>query len=157
MKKISEALTAMVAAEAEKAGVFIVGQSHGLQGLYRYYIDSEGALNMLTLTELTRKVSALIDEADLGDEAFTFEISSPGADKPLTDIRQFGKHVGRTFKIEPTEGEEFEGVLKAVNGNVLSFEKKIVTKEKGKKTETLEMTEIPFDQINSATIKLVFK
>src|SRR5688572_1146084 len=100
MKKMAEILASMVNEEAEKYGAFVVGQSHGLQGLFRYYVDSAQALTMQTLTDLTKAVSKRIDETDMGDSAFTFEISSPGADKPLTDIRQFGKHVGRTFDLE---------------------------------------------------------
>lgn len=157
MKKPSEVITALVENEAEKAGAFVVGQSHGLQGLFRFYVDSSEALTMLTITEITRKVSALIDEEDFGETPFTFEISSPGADKPLTDIRQFGKHVSRTFNIETKENEEFDGILKEINANIITFEKKLITKEKGKKTETLEIVNIPFEQIKSATIKLVFK
>lgn len=154
---MAEILESMVNEEAGNYGAFVVGQSHGLQGLYRYYVDSTGSLTMQTLTDITRAVSKRIDEADLGDSAFTFEISSPGADKPLTDIRQFGKHIGRTFDIETVDGNSFAGVLKEVNGDTLVFEKKLILKEKGKKTELTEVQDLPYSQIKSATIKLVFK
>jgi ribosome maturation factor RimP len=149
MKKMAEILASMVNEEAEKYGAFVVGQSHGLQGLFRYYVDSAQALTMQTLTDLTK--------ADMGDSAFTFEISSPGADKPLTDIRQFGKHVGRTFDLETEHAGDFAGVLKEVNDAHLLFEKKTLLKEKGKKSEITEMINLPYSEIKSATIKLVFK
>lgn len=157
MKKTAEILTTMVNEEADKLGVFVVGHSQGLQGLYRYYVDSSGALNMQTITELSRAVSARIDAMDLEDVPFTFEISSPGADKPLSDIRQFPKHTGRNFKVELENGEVLDGVLNTVEGNELVFEKKTIEKENGKKIEMTETVRIPLDKIKSATIKLVFK
>lgn len=150
-------MTTLVSEQAELAGVFVVGHSHGLQGLYRYYVDAPGALTMQTLTELTRVVSVKIDELELGDTPFTFEISSPGADKPLTDIRQFPKHTGRTFSLELKSGDSFDAVLTAVNDSILVFEKTTTTKDKGKKVTLTESLEIPLESIENATIKLVFK
>jgi ribosome maturation factor RimP len=156
MTKLSEQIKALVEAEAATLGAFVVGKSSGEQGLYRYYVDSPETLSLNTLAEITRKVSKAIDEGDFGDDAFTFEVSSPGADRPLTDIRQFAKHAGRTFEIA-TDDDKFEGKLLEANGNILSFEKQRTEKIQGKKQLITETLDLPFETIKTATIKISFK
>lgn len=156
MTKLADILKTLVANEAEKHEAFVTGHSSGAKGLYRYYVDSAGMLTMNVLAEITRNVSKQIDELDLGDEAFTFEVSSPGADNPLTDIRQFDKHKGRTFQVE-TEDGSLEGRLTDVHGNVLSFEEEVTEKVDGKKKIIIKNSEIPFEKIKKATIKISFK
>lgn len=156
MAKLLDILTHLVEEEAASYGVFITGHSSGAKGLYRFYIDAEGPLNMGVLTDITRKVSARIDETDTGEGTFTFEISSPGADSPLSDIRQYTKHTGRTFNVVTDLGE-FEGVLIKREGNILSFEITKTEKINGKKQISTEINEIPFEKIKEATIKISFK
>jgi ribosome maturation factor RimP len=156
MTKLAETIKQLVQTEANLHGAFVVGQSSGEKGLFRYYVDSENTLTMNTLAEITRNVSKQIDELELGDEPFTFEISSPGADNPLTDIRQFGKHKGRTFELE-TEAGRWEGKLIEQLGSVLNFEKTTTEKIQGKKTTLVENINVPFEQIKKATIKISFK
>jgi len=157
MKKIGDTLTTLIAEEAERLETFIVGRTFDESGCYSFFIDSAGQLNMKTITEITRNVSARIDEANFDDTPFTFEVSSPGAEKPLTDIRQFAKHCGRTFEIQLKDSLVFEGKLKTLNDDILEFEKKEPKKTNQKKTESTEIVSVPFDQIQSAIIKLVFK
>lgn len=156
MTKIGEEIKKLVEAEAENAGAFLVGQSSGEQGLYRYYIDSENQLSLNVIAEITRKVSKAIDEGNFGEQAFTFEVSSPGADRPLTDVRQFHKHVGRSFEIEGEEGE-FEGKLVTIEGENLTFEKTTTEKINGKKTTITQEIFLPLNKIKKATIKISFK
>lgn len=156
MTKLADILKELVETEAARFNAFVTGQSSGAHGLYRYYIDSEGILTMNTIAEITRNVSSRIDELETGEEPFTFEISSPGADNPLTDIRQYGKHRGRIFKIETAAGET-EGKLMDVNGNTITLEETITEKVDGKKKTYSRTTEIPFENIKKATIKISFK
>ena len=153
MKKLGVKLSEMVNQEAEQFGLFLVHHTVSPTGLFRFYVDSQEILSMKALTDFTRHISELIDEGDFGEQAFTFEISSPGADNPLTDIRQFSKHVGRNFEVETTT-ETFKGKLIEIEGEQFTFEKEI--KEKGKKA-TIEVVKISFETINKATIILSFK
>jgi ribosome maturation factor RimP len=156
MTKLATTIKNLVEAEAADFGAFVVGSSSGEKGLLRYYVDSEQVLTMNTLTEITRNVNKKMDEMDLGDEAFTFEVSSPGADNPLSDLRQYGKHIGRLFELE-TEDENLEAKLMEVKSSILVFEKTSIEKVGGKKTTITEQIEIPFEKIKKATIKISFK
>ena len=115
--------------------------------------DSQETLNMKVLSDFTRHISTLIDEGNFGEEAFTIEISSPGADRPLVDLRQFHKHVGRNFEIQ-TQDETFSGELLRIEGDTLHFLAEFP--DKGRKVRT-EPRLVPYSHINQATIVLKFK
>ena len=135
-------------------GLFLVAHSISPAKLFQFFMDSEDALSMKSITDFTRHISEKIDESDLGDEAFTFEISSPGAERPLTNRKQYGKHIGRSFDFVTSEGP-LSGKLVEINEkNVFLIEQTI--KEKGKKSLT-QILEVPFENIQSATIIISFK
>lgn len=154
MKKLGEKLAVLIDAEAAAYQLFVVHHTISPTGLFRFYVDSEEALSMGVLTEFTRHISRTIDEGDFGEEAFTFEISSPGATEPLRDIRQFQKHVGRSLKIE-TDEASFKGAFTSFENQIVTIQNEI--KEKGKKKITFEEVHIPFESIKEATIILSFK
>lgn len=155
MKKLGEKLSEIVNAEASQYGLFLVNYTISPTGLYRFYMDSENVLSMKELTEFTRHISVIIDEGDFGEKAFTFEISSPGADSPLQDFRQLGKHVGRSFKIINKEGTELKGQLEKLEGETLHILNEV--KEKGKKKINIEPVDIDWEQIEEIKIILSFK
>lgn len=154
MKKLGEKLKSLIDAEAASHGLFVVHYTLGPTGLFRFYMDSETPLSMGVLTEFTRHISRTIDEGDFGEEAFTFEISSPGATEPIRDLRQLAKHVGRSFKIDTGE-MTYKGEFTSLEGHILTIQNEV--KEKGKKKIHLEEVKIPFEEIKEATIILSFK
>jgi ribosome maturation factor RimP len=154
MKKLGEKLKALIDAEAASHGLFVVHYTLGPTGLFRFYMDSEEPLSMGVLTEFTRHISRTIDEGDFGEEAFTFEISSPGATEPLRDRRQYLKHVGRSLKVQVGE-VEYKGVFQAFEEGHVIIQNEV--KEKGKKKVLIEVVKVPFEDIKEATIILSFK
>ena len=108
MKELFVKISDLIRKECDSFQLFLTGSEIEGDSNFIFYMDSEEPLNMKTLTEFTRHISVLIDEGNYGDIPFTFEVSSPGADRPLTDIRQYGKHIGRKFLITTTQDEEFE-------------------------------------------------
>ncbi len=154
MKKLGEKLKALVDQEAIAFDLFVVHYTVSPTGLFRFYVDSQEPLSMKSLADFTRHVSNLIDENDFGDHPFTFEISSPGADAPLKDFRQFHKHVGRSFEIH-TQENSYTGKLEAIDGDVLKILKEY--KEKGKKKIEIQPVDVPFSDIKEAKIIISFK
>ena len=152
MANLGDKLKALVEQEAAAYNLFLVAHTGTPAGFYRFYVDGEIPVTMNLLAEFTRHVSKMIDEGEFGDRKFTFEISTPGADRPVSDVRQLTKHVGRTLEIE-TADTRFEARLTGLNDGVLELEK--TTKEKGKKlvTENLQM---PFSDTTKVTIKITF-
>lgn len=141
--------------EAQSFELFVVHHTVSPTGLFRFYVDSIQPLSMKNLADFTKHVSVLIDEGDFGDTPFTFEISSPGADAPMKDLRQYHKHVNRTFEITTAENT-FKGKLEKIEDGILHILNEVKEKGKGKKI-TLEAVEIPFSDIKQATIIISFK
>jgi len=111
MKELFAKISDLIRNECVSFQLFLTGSEIEGDSNFIFYMDSEEPLNMKTLSEFTRHISVLIDEGNFGDIPFTFEVSSPGADRPLTDVRQYGKHIGRKFQITTIDGEEFEAQL----------------------------------------------
>jgi ribosome maturation factor RimP len=156
MANVIQKLTAIVEQEAPAFDLFLVAQTTGPGKLFQFYVDCEGPLSMKALSDFTRHISQKIDEEDSGlnEEAFTFEISSPGAERPLSNRKQYTKHVGRTFDFSLIEGT-LTGKLLEINADDVFIIAETV-KEKGKKAQEV-IHEIPFHQIQSATIIISFK
>lgn len=114
MKELFDKISKMVESEASAFDIFLTGRERDGQSNFIFFMDSETPLNMKTLTDFTRHISNLIDEGDFDETPFTFEISSPGADRPLTNVKQFNKHCGRRFAITTTDGQSFEAQLLGV-------------------------------------------
>ena len=154
MANLEKKLTDLIEQEAPLFGLFLVAHTINADKYYQFFMDSEEALSMKSITEFTKHISQKIDDSDLGEEAFTFEISSPGAERPLTNRKQFGKHIGRSFDFITSEGN-FSGKLLEVNEKDMFYIEQTI-KEKGKKPVT-QTREIPFETIQSATIIISFK
>ena len=81
----------------------------------------DGTMEVDACAEISTAVSALMDVEDPIIEAYTLEISSPGIDRPLTRIKDFGQWLGYTAKIETEQlidgRRRFKGELAGVEGD----------------------------------------
>ena len=63
--------------------------------------DHAEPVSSQAIAEATRTISALLDEIEVwGEHPYTLEVSSPGAERPLTQPRQFRRVVGRRLRAE---------------------------------------------------------
>jgi ribosome maturation factor RimP len=113
------------------------------------FLDSDTGITIDQCTEVSRKLGLQLEE--IIDEAFTLEVSSPGADSPLKFERQYVKNVGRSLRILKVDGSEVKGKLVSVeNGNIT-----IETEAKKKvKSETVALS---LDEIKEAKVIISFK
>jgi ribosome maturation factor RimP len=90
-------------------------------------IDSDTHLNLDQVTAVTKEISEIIEALpELGDGAFTLEVTSPGLDRPLTKPRHWRKNLDRLVKIIMTSGEEIQGRIgEATETTVLVDSKKV--------------------------------
>ncbi len=69
--------------------------------------------------EISRAVSALLDVEDPIEGAYALEVSSPGIDRPLVELKDFERFAGHLAKVEtrvPVDGRKrFRGVLAGVD------------------------------------------
>ena len=60
----------------------------------------DGTMNVDDCAELSRAISAMLDERDPIPEDYDLEVSSPGIDRPLTRPKDFARYAGHKAKIE---------------------------------------------------------
>lgn len=116
----------------------------GRQGsrVVEVYLDSDDGVGLDQLASYSREVGFLLEAEDVIKGRYRLNVSSPGADRPMTLPRQMRKHVGRTLAVKQGEGDSVEGVLKAAD------EEGIVLK-KGK-----QEVRLAFDTIQEARVVL---
>jgi ribosome maturation factor RimP len=94
-------------------------------------------------------------EAAFGEEvSYVLEVTSPGADQPLTSDRQYKRHVGRKLKLVLKDGSEKTGTLEEVTPEGIKINEEI--KEKSKKV-TLAPAQVNFTDIAKTNIVISFK
>jgi ribosome maturation factor RimP len=100
-------------------------------------------------TDLSRRLSDVLDAADPIDGAYRLEVSSPGIDRPLTrksDFADWAGHEARVRFDEPIDGaKQVSGIIDGISGDTI----RIAT--------TKGLREVPFDSIASAKLLLTDK
>jgi ribosome maturation factor RimP len=115
-------ITELVKRKLEGTDLFLVELKTNSSGnKIQVYIDGDNGVSIGTCAEVSRAVSHGLDEAELPDNRFTFEISSPGVDQPLKLLRQYPKHIGRKVEVMTTDGVLLRGKLGAVSENELAL------------------------------------
>ncbi len=69
----------------------------------RVYLDKPGGIGMDDISEATRRISTMLDDEDLVPGRYTLEVSSPGVDRPLRDLRDVAAHEGEKAQVTLTE------------------------------------------------------
>lgn len=77
-----------------------------------------GSLDSDTLGEVSRAVSAALDDGDAVSGAYVLEVSTPGTSRPLTTARHFRRARTRLVTLTPADGgAELSGRLTDVTGD----------------------------------------
>jgi len=118
----------------------------GKRRLVSVVVDCENRNPSLDeVTVVSKEVSSILDSYSLmGDMPFTLEVTTPGVDRPLTELRHWRKNVGRLVKINPVTGEKYVARIIAVNP------RDVVLESQGKEIN------VPFADITRAQIEVEF-
>lgn len=111
-QKLWDRIDPYVAAEGiELDDVEILGGGQ----IVRVTVDSEDAVGVDRIAELSRGISRLIDADDPFKGSYTLEVSSPGLERKLTRPRHFEKSVGKQVKVktfrEVDTTKEHKGII----------------------------------------------
>ena len=117
-------------------------------------LDGPTGLAIKECATISRRLAHRIDEHYGEESAYSLEVTSPGADQPLTDPRQYPRHIGRSLALKLADGTEKTGVLTAATAEGVEIEE--VIKVKTKKT-TLPAAFYPFADIAEAKVVISFK
>jgi ribosome maturation factor RimP len=112
-------------------------------------VDGESALNLDQVTDASKIISALLDEAAfMGETPFTLEVTSPGTDRPLTLPRHFAKNRTRLLKATLNDGS-------VVTGRITENSETSVTLEVTEKKIT-KSVEVALADIKRAVVEIEF-
>ena len=126
MSRITDAVTALAAPEAEKLGLEIWDVEYvreAGQWFLRIYIDKKGGVSIQDCEALSKVLDPLLDEADPIPDSYVFEVSSAGAERELKRPGDFPRFFGENVEVRlysPVEGSKtFTGILTGYeDGNV---------------------------------------
>lgn len=139
MSKITDAVWALAEPVAERNGCRIWDVEYvkeAAEWFLRVYIDKEGGINITDCEAVSRELDPILDEADPIETAYTFEVSSAGAERALKRPSDFEEFMGSLVELRlyaPKSGSKEQlGNLAAYedgditiiqNGNPVKFEK----------------------------------
>lgn len=149
MKKITELVAELAAPAVAKAGCSLWDVEYVREGgtwYLRLYLDKPGGVDVLDCEQVSRAVDPLLDEADLIEGSYTFEVSSAGAERALKRPGDFAQFLGSPVTVHlyrARDGrKEFAGTLNAYNP------------ADGSVTVTVGAQDLTFEKIDIALIRL---
>ncbi|MEV8454251.1 ribosome maturation factor RimP [Streptomyces sp. NPDC052095] len=123
----------------------------GRRRVLRIVVDSEQGVELDACADLSRAISEKLDETDaMGEDEYVLEVSSPGADRPLTEHRHYVRATGRLAKLQLREGGDLVARILAVDEEGLDLE---VPGVKGRKPTSRR---VAFDEIAKARVEIEF-
>jgi len=134
--------------------LFLVRMSVGKDNLINIYVDGDNGVTIDECVKLSRYIEQNLDREK---EDFELRVSSPGADEPFANIRQYKKNIDRPVKLKLKDGSEKRGVLESVDSIYITLQEEIKSKnKKRKKMTTGESIRIPLDKIMEAKVIIIF-
>ena len=113
----------MLGSTVTALGYELWGVEHIAQGRHsvvRVYIDSPGGITVDDCASVSEQVSSVLDVEDPITGEFTLEVSSPGMDRLLFKIAQYGGYIGEMVELRLRSAFEgrrkYRGILKGIEG-----------------------------------------
>jgi len=120
--RIAEVIRPVVAAagmDLESVRMSVAGKRR----LLRIVVDGDDGVSLDDAADVSRDISALLDEASaLGEVPYTLEVSSPGVDRPLIEPRHWRRAVGRLVKVKVAGEGTVEGRILAADADGVTID-----------------------------------
>ncbi|ARQ68189.1 ribosome maturation factor RimP [Streptomyces marincola] len=147
LRELLEPLAGSRGMDLEEVRITPAGRRRVLQVV----VDQDGGVGLDACAELSREVSALLDEDDvMGGAPYVLEVTSPGAERPLTEPRHYRRAVGRLVRLRLHEGGDVTARIVAVDDEGLDLE---VPGEKGRRATARR---VEFTGIAGARVEVEF-
>ncbi|MFX4295022.1 ribosome maturation factor RimP [Streptomyces bohaiensis] len=150
LREMLEPLAAQHGVGLEDLSVTQAGKRRVLQ-LVVDTLEGDAGVSLDQCADLSRSVSERLDADDpLGADAYVLEVTSPGADRPFTELRHYLRARGRLARLRLQQGEELTVRILAVDDTGIDAE---VPGEKGRKAKPRR---VEFEEIDSARGEVEF-
>lgn len=98
-------------------------QQAGRREIVRVIVDRDGGVGLDQVAEVSRKISELFDSPPLAEQfvgAFVLEVSSPGVDRPLTELKHWRRAVKRNVEVHLLDKSKLQGrIIEVTDTNVI--------------------------------------
>lgn len=115
-KKTEELITPLIDAEGFEL-VDVEYVKEGADWYLRVYIDKDGGITVNDCEKISRAFNEILDREDYIDDAYIFEVSSPGLLRPLKKDKDYQRNLGKLLEVKLfaplNEVKEFEAELKS--------------------------------------------
>ena len=115
-KKTEELITPLIDAEGFEL-VDVEYVKEGADWYLRVYIDKDGGITVNDCEKISSAFNEILDREDYIDDAYIFEVSSPGLLRPLKKDKDYQRNLGKLLEVKlfaPLNGvKEFEAELKS--------------------------------------------
>jgi ribosome maturation factor RimP len=144
LRTLAEPVVTAAGLDLEELTVARAGRRH----VVRISVDGDDGVSHDELTEISRELSARLDEAEesagaLPVDSYTLELSSPGVDRPLTLPRHWRRNVGRLVAVRAGE--------RTVTARILTVD------EVGVSFDPAVLAEVvPFDRLGPGRVQVEF-
>ncbi|MEU9452343.1 ribosome maturation factor RimP [Streptomyces sp. NPDC048277] len=147
LRELLEPLVTSQGLDLEEIAVDSVGRKRVL----RVVVDSDAGADLDQIADVSRELSAKLDETDaMGEAEYTLEVGTPGAERPLKEHRHYVRAVERLVRFQLTEGGELVARILDVDDEGLDLE---VPGVKGRKATTRRLA---FADIDRARVQVEF-
>jgi ribosome maturation factor RimP len=137
--KIKEIIEPILQEEQVELVEIILRREAGRQVL-RLLVDKDNGIQMLDCVRLNKKISQVLDQADIIQESYVIEVDSPGIDRLFKTKRDYERAMGRLVRVTLNEKISDKKEYIARLEEVSDAGVKIDVEKKG-------IIEIPFEKI----------
>ena len=119
-------------------------------------LDGDNGVSLEQCIKVSRHIEHQLDR-EVHD--FSLEVSSAGATHPLKMVRQYKKNIGRKLAVHTIDNDNFKATLTQADDDQITLEWKAREPKpigKGKHT-VVKQLQIPYNQIEKATVQIQFK
>src|ERR1700712_4271452 len=120
----------------------------GARSVVRVVVDRDGGLDLDAVAEVSHSINAALDadEDMIRGGAFVLEVTTPGVDRPLTELRHWRRASGRLVKVTRKSGGSFTSRLVPIGEDAAL----LADPESG------SVTEIAYDDVSRAVVQIEF-
>ncbi len=122
MAKVTDKIETMCQPVVEDMGYELVGVEYvasGKHSILRVYIDSEQGIGLNDCEAVSHQLSSILDLEDPITTQYNLEVSSPGVERPLFNIKHYQRFLGHDIKLRlfrPINGQrKFSGTIGSVS------------------------------------------
>ncbi|MFR9800402.1 ribosome maturation factor RimP [Streptomyces sp. MS06] len=147
LRDLLEPLVTSLGLDLEEIAVDSVGRKRVL----RVVVDSDTGADLDRIADVSRALSAKLDESDaMGEAEYTLEVGTPGAERLLREHRHYVRATGRLVKFRLGAGGELVARILRADEDGLDLE---VPGVKGRRPTTRRLA---FAEIEQARVQVEF-